>query len=331
MPEPLLCHQPENADHAQLYEMLVGELTDFVIFLMDPTGCIVSWNPGVQRVLGYAEAEWLGQSAECIFTPEDRAQGAPEAELAKAAREGRAPDVRWHLRKNGERLYVEGAIVALRDEAGKLLGFAKIMRDTTERKNRELALEDAVRYAEGIVDTVREPLLILNGALRVQSANRSFYEQFQVSPEETQGRLLYQLGNGQWNIPQLWAILEEILPQNKIIESFEVEHDFPQIGRKTLLLNARKLWQEGKHTELILLAIEDVTERKQAAIQQAALVELGDRLRDLRDPADMAGVAAELLGRTLGIVRAGYGAVDAAEQTITIEWNGTNRQVEPVT
>src|SRR4051794_15107863 len=121
MSEPLLCHQPENADHAQLYEMLVTELTDFVVFLMDPTGCILSWNPGVQHILGYTEAEWLGQSTELIFTPEDRAPGVPQKEMAKAAREGRAPEIRWHLRKNGERLYVDGTLVALRDGTGRLL------------------------------------------------------------------------------------------------------------------------------------------------------------------------------------------------------------------
>lgn len=331
MPEPLLCHQPAKADHAQLFEILVGELTDFAVFLMDPAGCIVSWNPGVERILGYTEAEWLGQSTEMIFTPEDRAQGMAQKEMAKAAQEGRAPDIRWHLRKNGERLYVEGALVALRDETGQFLGFSKVMRDITERKKRELALQDAVRYAESIVDTVSEPLLILDGALRVQSANRSFYSQFQVSSEETQGQLLYQLGNGQWNVPPLRALLEKVLPQNKTVESFEVEADFPSIGRKVLLLNARKLWREGNHAELILLAIEDITERKQTAIQQAALLELGDRLRDLHNPADMAGVAAGLLGRTLGVVRVGYGTVDAAEQTITVERDWTNGQVEHAT
>jgi PAS domain S-box-containing protein len=331
MPQPLLCNQPENADHAQLYEMLVAELTDFVVFLMDPTGCIMSWNPGVERILGYTEAEWLGQSTEMIFTPEDRAQGRSQQEMTKAVRDGRAPDIRWHLHKNGGRLYVDGTMVALRDETGQLLGFSKVMRDITERKKQELALQDAVRYAESIVDTVREPLLVLDSALRVRSANRSFYRQFQVSPEETQDQLLYQLGNGQWNISSLRTLLEEVLPQDKAVESLEVEADLPFIGRKVLLLNARKLWREGNHTELILLAFEDITERKQRATQQAALLELGDRLRELRHPADMAGIAAALLGRTLGVARAGYGRVDATEQTITVERDWTNGQVEHAT
>lgn len=151
MPSPLTCHQAAQTDHAQLYELLVGELTDFVVFLLDPEGCVVSWNPGVERILGYTEAEWLGQSAVRIFTPEDRAQGIPQQEMRKAAQEGRAPDVRWHLRKNGERLYVEGTTVALRDANGQLLGFSKVMRDITERYRNEqrsaflVCLDNALR------------------------------------------------------------------------------------------------------------------------------------------------------------------------------------------
>lgn len=150
MAQTLPCRQPAKADKAQLYEMLVGELTDFVVFLLDPNGCIVSWNPGVERILGYREAEWLGQLADRIFTPEDRA-GIPQQEMTKAARLGRAPDVRWHVRKDGERLYVEGTMVALRDQGGELLGFSKVMRDVTKRQRNEernallIRLDDATR------------------------------------------------------------------------------------------------------------------------------------------------------------------------------------------
>ena len=142
MPQPLLCGQSAQADYAQLYEILVGELTDFVVFLIDPDGCIASWNPGVERILGYTEAEWLGRPAEIIFTPEDRAQGKPKQETVMAAQKGRSPDIRWHLRKNGERLYVEGTMVALRDQGGQLLGFSKVMRAITERKRLEMALAE---------------------------------------------------------------------------------------------------------------------------------------------------------------------------------------------
>jgi PAS domain S-box-containing protein len=128
---------------------------------------------------------------------------------------------------------------------------------------------DALAHVRGIVDTVREPLLVLDGRLRVRSANRSFYRTFRVSPRATEGQLLYDLGNGQWDIARLHSLLEEILSQNASFDDYEVEHDFPDIGRKVMLLNARRLRQAG--TELILLAIEDVTEQRRLEAERRAI------------------------------------------------------------
>ena len=128
---------------------------------------------------------------------------------------------------------------------------------------RELLDEDIETYAQNIVDTVREPLLILDATLRVRSANRAFYQTFQVSSEETENRLIYELGNGQWDIPDLRTLLEDIVPKSSVFDDFELEHTFPVIGRRVMLLNARKL-QAGHHGELLVLAMEDVTERRQA-------------------------------------------------------------------
>src|SRR5215216_6621319 len=97
---------------------------------------------------------------------------------------------------------------------------------------REPLVEDIQDYALNIVDTVREPLLILDATLRVRSANRAFYETFHVSPEETEERLIYELGNGQWDIPDLRTLLEDIVPRSSAFDDFELEHDFPAIGRR---------------------------------------------------------------------------------------------------
>ena len=123
---------------------------------------------------------------------------------------------------------------------------------------REPLVEDIQNYAQNIVDTVREPLLILDATLRVRSANRAFYQTFHVSPEETEDRLIYELGNGQWDIPDLRTLLEDIVPKSSVFDDFELEHTFPVIGRRVMLLNARKL-QAGHHGELLVLAMEDVT------------------------------------------------------------------------
>lgn len=123
-------------------------------------------------------------------------------------------------------------------------------------------MSDALDYANNIVETIREPMLVLDGQLRVRTANRSFYRAFQVGPEETESRLLYDLGDGQWNIPALRKLLEEILPQNTSFDDFEVTHEFVSIGRRVMLLNARRIKREGNQTRLILLAVEDITERR---------------------------------------------------------------------
>ncbi len=122
-------------------------------------------------------------------------------------------------------------------------------------------VQEACRFAEGIVETIRVPLLVVDAGLRVVSANRSFYRTFQVSPEETRHKLLYELGSRQWDIPALRLLLEDMLLKNNQVDDYKIEHDFSGIGRRVMLLNARRIMQEGVGTQMILIAIEDITER----------------------------------------------------------------------
>jgi PAS domain S-box-containing protein len=162
------------------------------------------------------------------------------------------------------------------------------IEDITERREIENGLEktrkelevikksadEAREYAESIINTVREPLIALDQDLRVVTASRSFYEVFKVKPEETLGQLIYDLGNKQWNIPKLRELLETILPQKTTFDKYEVEHDFADIGRRIMLLNARQIQRGLGKERIILLAIEDITE--QVRLQR----ELAERTRD---------------------------------------------------
>jgi len=130
--------------------------------------------------------------------------------------------------------------------------------DISERKKAEQSGESARIYAESIVATVREPLVVLDERLKIVSANSAFYNKFKTSPEETEKMLIYNLGNGQWNIPKLRELLEEVVPRNNSFNDFEVSYEFPSIGQKTMLLNAR-LINQADQGKLILLAIEDIT------------------------------------------------------------------------
>src|SRR5579872_2941163 len=132
-------------------------------------------------------------------------------------------------------------------------------------------LQRALAYAENIIATLREPFVVLDKSLRVRTANAAFYRGFHASKKETEGRLLYELGDGQWDIPQLRTLLPEVLSNSHPVEDFEVEHAFPAIGQRAMLLNARRFPPESDEPDLILLAIEDVTDRKraEAAVQHS--------------------------------------------------------------
>ena len=123
-------------------------------------------------------------------------------------------------------------------------------------------IADACALAQGIVDTVREPVLVLDNALRVVAASRSFYATFKVQPEDTQGKLLYALGDQQWSIPKLRLLLEKIIPEHGVMEDYEVEHEFPGLGHRTMCLNARQVYYEGGAGTTVLLSIEDITEQR---------------------------------------------------------------------
>ena len=166
------------------------------------------------------------------------------------------------------------------------------MEDVTERRRSEDDLKAIETYAQNIVDTVREPLLILDTTLRVRSGNRAFYQAFQVSSEETENRLIYELGNGQWDIPDLRTLLEDIVPKSSVFNDFELEHDFPVIGRRVMVLNARKL-QAGHHGELLVLAMEDVTERRRA---EEALLQAGALQSAIFNSANFSSIATDAKG-----------------------------------
>jgi PAS domain S-box-containing protein len=150
--------------------------------------------------------------------------------------------------------------------------------DITERERLRFELEGQKEFAEKLIDSVRESLLVLGWDLRVHFANQSFYTRFAVTPEETEGRLIYELGNGQWDIPELRLLLEEILPRDENFDDYEVEHEFESIGKRTMLLNGRRL----DHMNLVLLAIRDVTDqRKQEFRQHTLMGELQHRVKNI--------------------------------------------------
>ena len=168
-------------------------------------------------------------------------------------------------------------------------------KKTTEQARIEIGAdfvshfwEKSWTYIKTVVDVVREPVLILDKDLRVMAANESFYRIFQVEAGDTEQEVVYELGNGQWNIPALRKLLEDILPKNTFFKGFEVSHEFPVIGRKTMILNARQIHvkDDSSFPPIILLAIEDVTGMMDVAEMLASHtkhfeIEIGKRIERL--------------------------------------------------
>ena len=201
------------------------------------------------------------------------------------------------------------------------------IEDITERKQIEAGLEktrkdlavvkksadEASEFAENLINTVREPLIALDQNLRVVKVSNSFYEFFKVKPEDTMGQLIYDLGNKQWDIPKLRELLENILPQKVSFDNYEVEHEFATIGRRVMLLNARQIERVLGKEQIILLAIEDITERKQIE----SIGRLATVVRDSNDAITIQDIKGNILAWNRGAeLMFGYNEQEALQMTI---------------
>ncbi|PWS26328.1 PAS domain-containing sensor histidine kinase [Pedobacter yonginense] len=245
-----------------------------------PDNPIIYCNEAFEKMSGYRRSEIIGHN--CRFL-----QGADRSQRARAIiREAVANgevctvDIR-NYRKNGDLFWNELFISPIVGDDGKVTNFIGVQNDITRRKKSEQDLraqkdlmekqvlertkdlKESQEFLYSIIQTVRESLIVIDPDFKVVSANDHFLKTFKVSLEETVGTGLYELGNHQWDIPQLRKLLTDILPTNNPVEDFEVEHDFPHIGRKLMLLNAHRIELEGQYKDQILLAIEDITERRE--------------------------------------------------------------------
>jgi PAS domain S-box-containing protein len=282
----------DNKDTPKLNHSLVTDLTlmkkaldasSSGIILTDhlqPDNPIIYCNHAFEEMTGYNRNEVIGHN--CRFLQgKDRNQEA-RLKLKEAIAEGR--DCRVEIRnykKNGDLFWNELYLSAIRNSKNEVTHFIGVQNNISRRKKAEIdllyqqqimekqiiertrLLRESEEYLASIVQTVRESLIVLDKDINVLSANEYFLKTFKVSEIETKGKKLYDLGNGQWDIANLKEMLENILPTNNPVEDFKVEHDFPHIGKKTMLLNAYRIELEGNYKDRILIAIEDITERRE--------------------------------------------------------------------
>ncbi|MEI7590755.1 MAG: CHASE domain-containing protein, partial [Deltaproteobacteria bacterium] len=229
-----------------------------MMLLIDPAdGAIIDANAAALCFYGYTREQLLTMRITDINTlPASEVRQAMDSILPK---EGKLFHFQHRL-SDGSQRHVE--VSSSRILFGERTVLHSIIHDITKRKQAETEVQAAMEYAENVVETVREPLLVLSSDLKILTANRSFYDTFKVAPEETIGNFIFDLGNRQWDIPELRTLLEEILPHETIFDGYEVNHDFLGIGLKTILLNARQIFRKDIGSHIILLAMEDITKRK---------------------------------------------------------------------
>ena len=259
------------------------------VITTDNKGHVTFLNPVTESLTGWTQEEAAGKSLDSVFRiVNGTSRDTVENSATKALRAGVVVGLANHtllIAKDGTERPIDDSAAPIRNAAGEVAGVVLVFRDVTERKRQEQQVQDALAYADNILATLQEPFLVLDQNLRVVTANRSFYEDFHVVQEETQGRFVYDLGNRQWDIPELRTLLEDVLPQNHTIQDFEVEQDFSTLGRKVMLLNACRIRQSGNHSELILLAIKDVTEQRRVTQQtQDAMAYAQNIVDTVREP-----------------------------------------------
>ncbi|RZJ39254.1 MAG: PAS domain S-box protein [Chryseobacterium sp.] len=245
-----------------------------------PDNPIIYCNKAFEKISGYTYNEIIGHNCR-FLQAQDRSQEERRI-LREAVKENRECIIEIrNYKKNGSLFWNELIISPVTNDAGETTHFIGVQNDITYRKKVELEireqkenierkivertkeLEDSQAFLASIIQTVRESLLVLDSNYQVLSANSHFLNSFKVSEQDTVGKILFELGNHQWDIEALKMLLTKILPTNNPVIDFEVEHDFPHIGKKIMLLNAHRIEFEGQYKDRILIAIEDITDKKE--------------------------------------------------------------------
>lgn len=245
-----------------------------------PDNPIIYCNKAFERISGYNRNEIIGHNCR-FLQKEDRNQEVKQI-LKETIQKGEdcCVEIR-NYRKDGTLFWNELYMSAIKDQQGNITHFIGVQNDVSKRKKAEDALllqkqemeksieertriiQESKEYLASIISTIRESLIVLDKNHFILSVNEHFLKTFKVSISETTGKDLYELGNGQWNIQVLKDMLNDVLPTNNPVEDYEVEHDFPYIGKKLMLVNAHRIELEGEYKDRILIAIEDITERRE--------------------------------------------------------------------
>ena len=239
-----------------LNNLLAG--TETATLFVDANLCVKWFSPGTEELFNFIPSD-IGRPISHFARKFDDENLLPDAEkvlrtLAVLEVEIAAADGRWFMRR----------MLPYRTSDNRIAGVVITFLDVTEHKRASDASEEARIYAQAIIETIRQPLLILDEALHVVSSNPAFQAMFEVNEHDIIGKLVFELGGGDWDFPKLHELLSLVISANRTFNDLEIEHEFGSIGYRCMLVNGRKLLRGGGHPALILLAIEDISDRKDA-------------------------------------------------------------------
>lgn len=276
-------------DH-DFYKNILESLEDYGVFTTDKAGIVTSWNRGAEHVLGYTEAEICGQKANIIFTEEDRANGVPDHEFAEALEKGRGLDERYHRKKDGTLFWASGLVFPLFDSENQHIGFTKVLRNLSRRKEAEDDALEARRYAQSIVQTSKEPILILNADLTINSASQAFFNLFNLVKNGTESMNIFEVLQSRMPIEPLKAEMQHY-------DSFEnMELHYPGrdgVEDRVLLVSSRKVFQTFKSIGQFLMTFEDITAQRR--LEQAREDFINIASHELKTPISVIRSYAQIL------------------------------------
>ena len=303
------------------FEAIFESAVDFAIIAMDRDGRITDWNRGAEAIFGWSSAEMVGSTAERFFTPEDRSDGRAAREMGRALEAGRGNDERWHVRKDGLGFWANGEMMPLRNADGGHVGFLKVVRDETARK------EDAERqrvdreFMRSVLAASDDCIKVLDLDARLVFMSEGGQRVMDVGDfNEVRGCPWPDFWHGELNGEAKAAVAAAKAGGSGHFQG--VTGTFKGVP-KWWDVRVTPILDGNAEPEKILAISRDITREKRAGLKLEALLELGDRLRDAASETDMAFAAADILGRVLDVQRAGYASVDLASETLIVERDWT--------
>ena len=305
-----------------LHRRVLESATDYAIISLDLGGLVTGWNRGAELILGWSEPEMLGHTAAAIFTDEDRAAGVPAHEMEQALSTGRGSDERWHMRKDGSRLFGLGEMMCLRAEDGRQVGFLKILRDRTRQRQAELALLESEKRLRLAQQAGKIGSFDVEVATDLMTVSTEFCRLLGLPVEPVYPA----------SVVEALVVADDAGIRSSAASRLDGSAPHAVEYRVLRADDGRLRWiarsadfmpdESGKVVRMFG-TVQDVTDRRRLQAQQAALLSLGDRLREAQTTAEVVAAASETLGRTLAASRTGYSRIDLKADLFDVERDWT--------